>query len=158
MLLSHSRCRAFILGLLALLLVLPGCGEYPGVRRGVAVAPGPTLTPAGASGDQGSTPTGGQVTAGRTPDMELRDFELGPSELAVPAGEITFTLINAGRFTHDFRVEGEGIDQKAPRVSAGRSSEWSVTLTPGVYRISCPISNHADRGMVGTLTVVADAD
>ena len=156
--LIHRRCRTLVLGLFALLLVLPGCGEYPGVKRDVAAVTGPTLAAAISPGSQGSPATTTQVTAGRTPDMELRDFELGPSEMTVPAGEVTFTLINAGRFTHDFRVEGEGIDEKAPRVAAGRSSEWSVTLTPGEYRISCPISNHADRGMVGTLTVVADAD
>ena len=48
----------------------------------------------------------------------------------------------------------EGIDQKAPKVGWGREREWLVALSPGGYRISCPISSHANRGMTGTLTVV----
>jgi uncharacterized cupredoxin-like copper-binding protein len=94
-----------------------------------------------------------QIVIGNAVRIELRDFELVPSDLTVPAGEVTFTLINAGRYTHDFRVEGENLDEKSPRISAGRTGEWKIKLEPGVYRISCPISNHADRGMVGTLTV-----
>jgi uncharacterized cupredoxin-like copper-binding protein len=78
---------------------------------------------------------------------------LFPGAITVPAGEITFVLTNAGRYTHDFRIEGEGVDEKSPRVAAGRTGEWTITLTPGEYNISCPISNHADRGMTGTLLV-----
>lgn len=87
-------------------------------------------------------------------DISLKDFRLDPERLSVKAGTATFVLKNDGRFTHDFRVEGQGIDEKAPKVGQGRTFEWQVTLAPGTYSISCPISNHADRGMVGTLTVV----
>ncbi len=98
------------------------------------------------------------MVAGRVAEIDLRDFELVPADLTLTSGEITFILSNAGRFTHDFRVEGAGVDAKSPRVGAGRTDEWSITLDPGEYVISCPISNHADRGMVGTLIVVSDAD
>lgn len=84
-----------------------------------------------------------------------RDFKLEPERLTVKAGAVTFVLKNEGRYTHDFRVEGQGVDAKAPKVGSGRTLEWRITLKPGTYRISCPVSNHADRGMVGTLTVVA---
>lgn len=155
--LGDPRRRLVLCGVLVLVLTAASCGEYPGIARGGASAPGVTLPPA--SGGDGDTPNPGEdgaaVTAGHTPEVTLKDFELVPAELTVSAGDVTFTLVNGGRFTHDFRVEGEGIDEKAPRVSAGRTDEWGLTLTPGTYRISCPISNHADRGMVGTLTVVA---
>jgi uncharacterized cupredoxin-like copper-binding protein len=74
--------------------------------------------------------------------------------MTVKAGTITFVLTNEGRYTHDFRVEGQGVDERAPKVGRGRSREWEITLAPGSYNISCPISNHADRGMIGTLEVV----
>ncbi|MBI2887317.1 MAG: cupredoxin domain-containing protein [Chloroflexi bacterium] len=86
--------------------------------------------------------------------MTQKDFKLDPDNLTVKAGAVTFVLKNEGRYTHDFRVEGQGTDAKAPKVGSGRTQEWRVTLKPGTYRISCPISNHADRGMVGALTVV----
>lgn len=86
--------------------------------------------------------------------VRLEDFKLNPDQLTVKAGTVTFRLENAGRYTHDFSIEGPGVDEKAPKVGAGRTFEWEVSLKPGEYRISCPISNHADRGMTGTLTVV----
>ena len=145
------RCLWF----LVILFILPAlaCGEYPGVPRQFAggTGGGAGLPPATGGSGQGSG--GNQVFSGGEAEIELRDFEIFPADLTISAGEITFTLANRGRFTHDFRIEGEGIDEKSPRVSAGRTDEWSITLSPGVYHISCPISNHADRGMVGTLTV-----
>jgi plastocyanin len=85
--------------------------------------------------------------------IALKDFSLNPDSITVKAGNIVFVLKNEGRYTHDFRVEGQGIDEKSPRVSAGRERQWEMTLQPGEYRISCPISNHDERGMVGTLVV-----
>lgn len=146
---------AFVATAIAVALTCAAC-EYPGVDRGLS-ASGASLPPAGGV-DPGSNTDNGQVVAGKVVEIELRDFELVPADLTAPSGEITFVLSNGGRFTHDFRVEGEGIDEKSPRVGAGRNGEWSITLDPGEYLISCPISNHADRGMVGTLTVLSDAD
>ncbi len=154
----QSRFVAFLyVNFVLLLAAALACGEYPGVPRQLAGNSGlenPGLPPAsGAEGGSSSAP-GSQVVSGQAVRIELRDFELVPADLTVPAGDVTFTLVNAGRYTHDFRVEGEGLDEKSPRVAAGRTGEWAITLAPGVYHLSCPISNHADRGMVGTLTVV----
>ncbi len=85
--------------------------------------------------------------------IRLRDFKLVPDGLVGKAGTITFHLVNEGRYTHDFRVEGEGVDEKAPKVGQGRERDWKIDLKPGTYRISCPISNHNKRGMTGTLVV-----
>ncbi len=83
----------------------------------------------------------------------MKDFKLSPDAFVGKAGTITFQLVNEGRYTHDFRVEGEGVDEKAPKVGQGREREWKIDLKPGAYRISCPISNHNKRGMTGTLVV-----
>ena len=95
-----------------------------------------------------------EVVAKNRVELSLKDFVLSPDTLTARAGTITFVLTNEGRYTHDFRVDGNGVDKKAPKVGRGRTREWEITLGPGIYAISCPISNHADRGMVGTLTVV----
>ncbi len=89
-----------------------------------------------------------------TVEIALKDFELVPDELTVKAGEVTIVLPNEGRYTHDFLIEGEGVELNAGKVGARRTFEWEVTLEPGEYRISCRISNHDERGMVGTMTVV----
>lgn len=145
--------------LLAFLFISVAC-EYPGIphpqavqsQDPAAIDPAPTApTPAG-------NPSPVQTAEPELLQNEVRiglhDFRLEPGEVSVRAGTITFVLNNEGRYTHDFRVEGMGADEKAPKVGRGRNLEWRITLKPGTYNISCPISNHADRGMVGTLTVV----
>lgn len=150
------------LPLLLLLASLVAACEYPGVAHPMAAAaPAPRLGGAPAAkpapaGERASSRGGGEqapVLQGTVP-MLLKDFELQPDALAVKAGSVTFVLKNDGRYTHDFRVEGQGVDLKGPKVGSGRSTEWRIALQPGTYRISCPVSNHADRGMAGTLTVV----
>ena len=172
------RVAGIALPLVFIAFVLVGC-EHPGVPHPLAAsvamgdgpetgAPGPSPSPA-ATAEPMATPepavtAGPTVTADPTATAEparidsiaisLKDFVLDPDELTVSAGTVTFVLKNEGRYTHDFRVEGQGVDKKAPKVGRGRTFEWQVTLPPGEYRISCPVSNHADRGMAGTLTVI----
>lgn len=115
-------------------------------------SPTPTLTPT-PTATPTPTPTPTPVPA--VIQIGLNDFRLVPNEVVATAGTVTFVLKNEGRYTHDFRVEGSGIDERAPKVGRGRTFEWQIDLEPGIYRISCPISNHADRGMVGSLEIVA---
>lgn len=148
--------NSIFLVFLTLFLSAFACAEYPGVPRQFSGYSGNlSLPPASSAGGLSGSTSGSQTFADRNVELELRDFEIFPSDFTVPAGEITFNLDNIGRYTHDFRIEGEGIDEKSPRIAAGRSGEWTITLTSGVYNISCPLSNHADRGMIGTLTVTS---
>lgn len=87
-------------------------------------------------------------------DIALTDFKITPNEFTVKAGEVTFAFENKGRYTHDFRVEGQGVYEKGPMIGTGRSREWSTTLEPGTYRIFCRIGDHDQLGMVGTMVVV----
>ena len=57
-------------------------------------------------------------------------------------------------------IEGNGlsVDVKPDGpVAGGESFSGAVTLAPGTYDVWCPISNHRERGMVGTLTVAGAA-
>src|SRR5205085_465109 len=72
----------------------------------------------------------------------------------------TFTLQNGGRFPHNLHIEGNGVslDVKPDGpVAAGESFTGAVTLPAGTYDIWCPVGNHRDQGMVGTLTVAGAA-
>lgn len=110
-------------------------------------------TPGGGEPAQTQEEAGPAGPAKATIRMGLKDFKLAPDKAVGKAGTITFQLVNEGRYTHDFRVEGDGVDEKAPKVGQGRDREWQIDLEPGSYRISCPISNHSKRGMTGTLVV-----
>ncbi len=147
---------------LALAFVLAAC-EAPGVPHPLAgsVPRSSGAVPSAPDGSLSGTPapedgTNGPVLEGRV-EIQLADFEITPNEITVRSGEVTFAFENTGRYTHDFRIESvdsDDVDVKAPKIGARRSREWSVTLAAGTYRISCPISNHDQRGMEGTLVVV----
>lgn len=145
--------------LAGLSFILAAC-EYPGIPHPLAAQAeenGLPAPPAQASLTAQPAPELGSPETGDPPstvEVKLADFALQPNRLTARAGLITFVLKNEGRYTHDFRIEGSGIDERAPKVGQGRTFQWEVTLPPGTYVISCPISNHADRGMDGALTVV----
>lgn len=156
----RSRDRGALPAAVLLALLAAAC-EYPGVPHPLAVAgelpPAAQASPAvpGSPAPGSPAPT---ATAAPTPPppaevrVGLKDFELDPNEIAARAGTITFVLVNEGRFTHDFHVEGNGVDEHSGRIGAGRTAEWKITLAPGTYKVSCLVSNHAERGMTGTLT------
>jgi len=88
--------------------------------------------------------------------IKMKDFHFDPNTITAPAGKLTLHLQNWGRYTHDFRIhtlDGNGELASAGRVGAGFAHDLIVTLTPGTYKIDCSVSNHAKRGMTGTITV-----
>lgn len=145
--------------LFAASLVVAAACEHPGVPHALATAEHDSTALslfADAVGGFATAGSGGAAEGGAelSATIRFKDFQLDPDSVKVAAGTVRFTLVNEGRYTHDFRIEGNGVDDKSPRIGAGRTIEWSITLQPGEYKISCPVSNHADRGMTGTLAVV----
>lgn len=155
---------------LALALLAAAC-EYPGIERQlseqVAVGAQPSLVQhkeAGAGGGSSARtapgPAGGKelgslekpLPAGEVPITE-KDFFLEPETVVVQPGKITFVITNAGKYTHDFRVKGEGLEERSQKIGIGRSHRFTLDLREGEYEMSCPLSNHADRGMTGKIVV-----
>jgi plastocyanin len=100
------------------------------------------------------------VYAQSSSTVVMTEFAFNPNRLAVSAGRDTFTLQNGGRFPHNLHIEGNGVslDVKSDGpVAAGESFTGAVTLAAGTYDIWCPVGNHRDQGMVGTLTVAGAA-
>lgn len=146
---------------LVVLAALALACEYPGVPHPLGTV---DTGPAGFAMPVGSAPesaaqaspaagSAGDGAATLAATIKFKDFQLDPDSVTVLVGKVRFTLVNEGRYTHDFRIEGNGVDDRSPRIGASRTLEWGYELKPGEYRISCPISNHADRGMTGTLVV-----
>lgn len=89
----------------------------------------------------------------QTVQVSATDFAFDPAELSAEAGEVTFELTNDGQAPHALEIEGGGVEEKSDTIDAGASTRLTVELEEGTYEIYCPVGDHADRGMVGTLTV-----
>ena len=93
--------------------------------------------------------------AGGKVEIAFKEYQLTPSKIRVGPGKVTFVLRNEGRYSHDFNVEGPGIDTTTQKFGPGRTVRLEVSLQEGEYKISCPLSNHDERGMRGTLIVTS---
>lgn len=85
--------------------------------------------------------------------IDLKEYEFVPSRIRTRPGAVVFVLRNAGRFAHDFHVEGPGVEVYAEKFSPGRTVRVQAVLQEGEYKVSCPLSNHDERGMNGKLIV-----
>jgi plastocyanin len=116
-----------VAGLAALALVLAACGE---------------------EADEGAG-------TGETIEIVETDFALDPADVTVDGpGTYTFRAVNEGETTHALEIEGQGIEEETEEFGPDESAELTVELTePGEYEMYCPVGNHREMGMVGTVTV-----
>ena len=103
----------------------------------------------GENGDAGDT----AGAAEQTVQVSATDFEFDPAEISTEAGDVTIELANDGQAPHALEIEGEGVEEESETIDPGESTTLAVELEEGTYEIYCPVGDHADRGMVGTLTV-----
>ena len=107
--------------------------------------------------------------------LTLNEFSILSELPAVPAGDVTFDVVNTGEDVHEVivirsdmditalppsRVRGE-VDEIAvgefvagfEDVQPAAAASGTVTLTPGRYILLCNLTNHYAKGMVSTLQV-----
>jgi len=77
------------------------------------------------------------------------EFKFKLSKTSVPHGAVTFTIVNKGKLSHDFKIAGK----KTALIKPGHSAKLSVTLKAGKDPYLCTVAGHAAAGMKGTLTV-----
>ena len=134
--------RRTITALVLAAAFLGGCGgddeEEP------AATPAQTQEPADDGGGGG-----GETVEVASPEDGGLSFD--PAELTAPAGEVTFTYNNPSQVPHAFDIE----DVEGGETDTITQSEASVTvqLEAGEYTFYCPVGNHRQAGMEGTLTV-----
>ena len=85
-----------------------------------------------------------KVTAGKP-----TEFHFTLSKKSVPAGAVTFTIVNGGKLAHDFKIAGK----TSKMVQPGKSTTLKVTLKKGKAKYLCTVPGHPAAGMRGTLTV-----
>ena len=181
-LLKRIVAAASAVAILSLTLLLTGwmlaqVAEHPGVPREVGALPSwfaGERAPRSAREPPAATAEAGAATAAASAkpatadgdyaefasgkvEIAFKEYQLTPNKIRVGPGKVTFALRNEGRYSHDFRinVEGPGIDITTQKFGPGRTIRLEVALQEGEYKISCPLSNHDERGMHGTLIVTS---
>ena len=114
-----------------------------------ALAAATALAVAGCGGDEESS----SAEAAATVDVSETDFALEPQDATVDeSGVIEFAVTNDGETAHSLEIEAD-TEAVSDTIDAGQSTSFTAELDPGEYKWYCPIANHEDLGMVGTLTV-----
>jgi plastocyanin len=75
------------------------------------------------------------------------------TSLATKPGKVTVVLDNPSSVPHAIELEGEGLEEEGKTVGKGGVSKVTVDLEAGRYEYYCPVGNHKDAGMEGSLTV-----
>ncbi len=89
-----------------------------------------------------------------TVTVTASDYSFKLSTKSAPAGKVTFSVKNAGKHDHDFKIAGE----KTPVLKPGRSAKLVVTFTKaGRFTYTSTVSGDASKGMKGTFTTIATA-
>lgn len=145
-----SRRVVALLAALAVAGALGACGDDDEREGGDAAGTG-----AGTATAEEHAPevTGDPVAS---VDMSLKDFELDPAEPEVAeVGVIEFKLSNDGQAPHNLEVETpQGEFELEEDLEAGQSGTLRAQIEePGEYVLYCPVGNHREMGMEGTLTV-----
>ena len=140
------RRMTWILALLlsAGVLLAAGCGDDEDEGGGGAASTPEATEEAGGGGGGGEA-----LTLTADPGGEI-SWE--PGELSAAAGSVTINLVNESDVPHAVEVEGNGVEEESETITAGET-ELTVDLEAGEYVFYCPVGQHRQNGMEGTLTV-----
>lgn len=139
--------KRLLLVFLVVVLLISGTG----CSGGSGYSSGPSNVQATASGPVQQV----TIKAGEKSDDV---YYYDSNQIKASPGAVKLTLTNAGPDRpHSLTVKnlaGDGDIAKTSRVDVGKSAALEFTVTQeGTYKLICTIRGHADRGMVGTLTV-----
>jgi muconolactone delta-isomerase len=82
-----------------------------------------------------------------TVPVSLSDDNLQMQEI-IPAGNIMFEVTNNGTTEHNFRIEGEDVNESFhDPLQPGETKRIFANIPEGEYEAICPLGNHADEGM-----------
>lgn len=137
--------RAAALGLaVAVAVGAAACGEDRGEKAATA-----------GSSTTGTTATTAAGPVVATLDVVLTEYRITPANPTVPKpGVVEIEVANRGSIGHALEVEGPGGEVETPTIAPGQTADLKVDLDkPGRYVWYCPVGDHRERGMKGTITV-----
>lgn len=91
--------------------------------------------------------------------VTLSEWRMRFSQDSVPAGNVTFNLVNRGVIAHALQITGPGVDKSSRQINTKETATLTVTLKPGTYEVSCPLAegSHKMAGMSKTFVVTGAA-
>ena len=121
----------------------------------------------GATTSSGGAATGAATGAETTPQgsassrlalvaEESGGLRFDRRALEAQAGDVTIALDNPGgnQLPHAVEIEGEGVEEESGTIEPGDApTQVTANLRPGSYSFYCPVGDHRQQGMEGTLTV-----
>jgi plastocyanin len=144
---SRSKYLAALFAACALFVV--GCGGDDDDSSDSGGSGGDKTEKQASSGGGGGGGGGTlKLTADRSGALKFdkTTLESGP-------GKTKIVLDNPSSVPHAIEVEGQGAEAEGDTVTDGGVSQVTVDLKPGKYEYYCPVGNHKEAGMEGTLTV-----
>ena len=97
-----------------------------------------------------TTTTTSCTTPAITVNVGMFEYGFNLDNTSVPAGCILFVITNRGAEQHNFALSGI---HSGVILAPGGTETWAVQLTNGSKPYLCEQPFHAERGMVGSLTV-----
>jgi uncharacterized cupredoxin-like copper-binding protein len=95
--------------------------------------------------------TGG---AGAEVEVSLVDGGLEPTGFELDPGTYTFRVVNDGTTVHALEIEGPEGEVETGDLEPGDSADLTVELSEaGEYELYCPVGDHREQGMEGTIVV-----
>ena len=91
--------------------------------------------------------------------VEMTNYAFKPSDLSLARAKVVLYLVNPSNEVHSMQLRNPSVSVTAvvassADVEAGHSAIFTIENLPaGTYRVTCPITNHAIQGMVGSATV-----
>ena len=142
------------IGLLAVaaVLALAGCGgsDDNGGSGGSGASGGSSDDSASSDPSPSGSGGGGKQLALAADAGGAIKFD--KTSLTTKSGKVTVNFTNDSSVPHAVEIEGNGVEEETKTVTGGKASV-TVDLKPGKYEFYCPVSDHKDEGMKGTLTV-----
>jgi plastocyanin len=74
------------------------------------------------------------------------------SSLRAKPGRVVIAFDNPSSVPHAVEVEGNGVEEETETITDG-SGRLAVDLDAGEHKFYCPVANHEQAGMAGTLSV-----
>jgi plastocyanin len=125
-------------------------------RLALLLAVAAVLLPACGDEDtpDGANPNGAGTGGGEVVEVALSEFALEPASFSLEPGSYTFHVVNDGSVVHALEVEGPSGEVETADLEPGASADLDVDLSePGEYEVYCPVDDHREQGMEGTITV-----
>jgi len=112
----------------------------------------------GSGGSSGGTGTSSSSSGGGSSQKLTVTADPGgaikwdKTSLSAKSGKVTLEIVNDSSIPHAIEVEGNGVEEETKIVTKS-NADVTVDLKPGKYEYYCPVGNHKQQGMKGTLTV-----